>query len=59
MTATGWTGTLDFIHIAPAKSQPMRRLAEARLVAGKGIEGDRYLARHRHLFGQAWTRTGR
>ena len=43
MTATGWTGTLDFIHIAPAKSRPMQRLAEARLVAGQGLEGDRYL----------------
>ena len=43
MTATGWTGTLEHIHITPAKSQPMRRLDEARLVAGRGIEGDRYL----------------
>jgi MOSC domain-containing protein YiiM len=43
MTATGWTGTLDFIHIAPAKSQPMQRLTQARLIAGQGIEGDRYL----------------
>ncbi len=42
MTATGWTGTLDFIHITPAKSRPMQRLAEARLIAGQGIEGDRY-----------------
>ena len=43
MTATGWVGRLDHIHITPAKSQPMRRLDEARLVAGHGIEGDRYL----------------
>lgn len=43
MTATGWTGTLDFIHVTEAKSQPMRRLSEARLIAGEGIEGDRYL----------------
>ena len=43
MTATGWTGTLDFIHVTPAKSRPMQRLDGARLVAGKGIEGDRYL----------------
>jgi MOSC domain-containing protein YiiM len=43
MAATGWAGTLDFIHIAPAKSRPMERLAQARLIAGQGIAGDRYL----------------
>ena len=43
MTATGWTGTLEHIHVTPAKSQPMRRLDEARLIPGHGIEGDRYL----------------
>lgn len=42
MTATGWTGVLEHIHITPAKSQPMQRLDQATLVAGKGIEGDRY-----------------
>ena len=43
MTATGWTGTLDHIHITPAKSGAMRRLDAATLIAGEGIEGDRYL----------------
>lgn len=43
MTATGWVGTLDHIHITPAKRQPMQRLDVARLIADKGIEGDRYL----------------
>lgn len=42
MTATGWTGRLEAIHVTPAKSQPMQALDEARLVAGQGIEGDRY-----------------
>ena len=42
MTATGWTGKLLHIHITPAKSQPMQRLQEARLIQGQGIEGDRY-----------------
>lgn len=38
-----WTsGRLEFIHIAPAASYEMEELQEARLVAGKGIEGDRY-----------------
>ena len=43
MTITGWTGSLDHVHIAPAKSRSMQRLAEALLVTGRGIEGDRYL----------------
>lgn len=43
MTATGWTGTLEAIHITPAKSEPMQRRAEAELIAGQGIAGDRYL----------------
>lgn len=38
-----WEGRLDHIHIAPAASQPMQALGEARLVAGRGIEGDRYM----------------
>ncbi|VAW00340.1 MOSC domain protein [hydrothermal vent metagenome] len=42
MTATGWRGTLDHIHITPAKSQPMQALQSATLIAGRGIEGDRY-----------------
>ncbi len=40
--ATGWRGTLLNIHIAPAASYEMEELAEARCVAGRGIEGDRY-----------------
>ncbi|MEM7743343.1 MAG: MOSC domain-containing protein [Pseudomonadota bacterium] len=43
MTATGWSGKLLSIHITPAKSQPMQRLESANLIAGQGIEGDRYL----------------
>ena len=42
MTATGWTGMLEHIHIAPKKSQPMQALDQAILVPGQGIEGDRY-----------------
>jgi len=40
-----WKGELLHVHIAAGASQPMRALAEARLVAGVGIEGDRYAAR--------------
>jgi len=40
-----WKGELLHVHIADAGSQPMRALAEARLVPGIGIEGDRYATR--------------
>ena len=40
---TEWKGgVLLHIHIAPAASYEMEELAEANLVAGRGIEGDRY-----------------
>ncbi len=35
-------GRLLHIHIAPAASYEMEELDEAKLVAGRGIEGDRY-----------------
>jgi MOSC domain-containing protein YiiM len=35
-------GELMHIHIAPSASMEMEELDEARLVANKGIEGDRY-----------------
>jgi len=37
-----WRGELLHIHIAEQASVPMRALAEANLIAGVGIEGDRY-----------------
>jgi MOSC domain-containing protein YiiM len=37
-----WSGRLLHIHIADSASAPMAELAEAKLVAGRGIEGDRY-----------------
>src|SRR5919109_568147 len=40
-----WHGELLYIHIAAAASEPMRALDTARLVAGVGIEGDRYATR--------------
>lgn len=42
--AVGWRGTLLHIHVAPSASYEMEELAEATLVAGRGIEGDRYFA---------------
>jgi len=48
-----WQGELLHIYIAPRASAPMEMLATARLVAGTGLEGDRYATRlgtysHRH-----------
>lgn len=40
----GWTGVVEGLHIAPRSFLPMRSFARLALVAGKGIEGDRYAA---------------
>jgi hypothetical protein len=40
--ASSWKGELLHIHIAPVASSEMAELDEATLVAGRGIEGDRY-----------------
>jgi len=40
-----WQGELLHIHIAPKASAPMDALSQARLIAGTGLEGDRYAAR--------------
>ena len=36
-------GSVVSIHIAPSAETPIRSLHEARAIAGKGLEGDRYL----------------
>ena len=40
-----WRGELLHSHMAPVASSLMRTLSEARLIAGTGIEGDRYATR--------------
>jgi MOSC domain-containing protein YiiM len=40
-----WVGELLHVHVAAGASAPMRALAQAHLVAGVGIEGDRYATR--------------
>jgi MOSC domain-containing protein YiiM len=37
-----WRGSVVSIHITPAAGQPMEIVPEARAVAGRGLEGDRY-----------------
>lgn len=47
MTGTSvitFTGRVECIHICPRGFLPMLPLQEARLIAGEGIEGDRYRA---------------
>ena len=41
--AMTWSGELLYIHVAPSASVEMEELDEAKLIPGKGIEGDRYL----------------
>ena len=38
-----WSGAVRHLHITPRAFLPMRALPELNLVAGKGIEGDRYM----------------
>ncbi len=38
-----WHGTLLHIHTCPEARAPMQAHPAARLIAGAGIEGDRYL----------------
>jgi len=40
--AAMWQGSVVSIHISPAAGQPMETVPEARAVAGRGLEGDRY-----------------
>jgi MOSC domain-containing protein YiiM len=42
-TAPSWTGFVRFLHLTPRAFLPMRSMPELTLVAGRGIEGDRYM----------------
>lgn len=37
-----WTGIVRFLHITPRAFLPMRAVTSIHLIAGEGIEGDRY-----------------
>lgn len=37
-----WKGVVVSIHVAGGAGEPMRPVGEARAVAGRGLEGDRY-----------------
>ncbi|MDB5503482.1 MAG: hypothetical protein JWR89_3384 [Tardiphaga sp.] len=38
-----WTGVVRHLHITPRAFLPMRAMAELQLIAGKGIDSDRYM----------------
>lgn len=38
-----WTGVVRFLHKTPRAFLPMRTFPELSLIAGRGIEGDRYM----------------
>ena len=42
-TTPSWTGFIRFLHVTPRAFLPMRSMQELTLVAGQGIEGDRYM----------------
>lgn len=41
-TETAWSGSVSGLHLAPRSFLPMRSAESLKLVAGVGIEGDRY-----------------
>ena len=41
--ALSWQGAVRFLHKTPRAFLPMRSFLELELIAGRGIEGDRYL----------------
>ena len=41
-TQTSWSGVVRFLHRTPRAFLPMRSFPELHLIAGHGIEGDRY-----------------
>jgi MOSC domain-containing protein YiiM len=41
--STSWQGVVRFLHKTPRAFLPMRSFPELQLIAGRGIEGDRYL----------------
>ncbi|MGH7066156.1 MAG: hypothetical protein ACREEU_00025, partial [Acetobacteraceae bacterium] len=41
--APRWVGVVEHLHLCAAASEPMRAVPAMRLIAGEGVEGDRYL----------------
>lgn len=47
-----WQGSVVSIHITPAAGRPMETVPEARVIAGRGLEGDRYALGTGHYSGK-------
>jgi MOSC domain-containing protein YiiM len=47
---TSWQGVVRFLHKTPRAFLPMRSSPKVELIAGRGIEGDRYLIGHEKGF---------
>jgi MOSC domain-containing protein YiiM len=45
-----WQGRVRFLHKTPRAFLPMRPFSEITLIAGRGIEGDRYVLGHQRGF---------
>ncbi|AQV96288.1 MOSC domain-containing protein [Cupriavidus necator] len=41
-----WTGVVRYLHLTPRALLPMKSFEQLTLVAGRGIEGDRYILGH-------------
>ena len=55
MTEEATTGRVEAIHVARAEGEPMRPVSRIRLIAGVGLEGDRYAAGRGHFSGTPGT----
>jgi MOSC domain-containing protein YiiM len=55
MTDRPEAGLVENIHIAAGEGEPMRPLERVRLIAGLGLEGDRYTAGRGHFSGTPGT----
>lgn len=45
-TYLAWKGVVRFLHRTPRAFLPMEPFSELKLIAGMGVEGDRYMAGH-------------
>jgi MOSC domain-containing protein YiiM len=59
MTKTFFTGVIRFLHLTPRAFLPMRSFDELRLMAGRGIEGDRYCLGREEGFYSEYPEEGR
>ncbi len=49
MTIEAQTGRVGLIHLADGEGEPMRAVDRIRVIAGVGLEGDRYATRRGHF----------